>query len=212
MNVLVVFAHPEPKSLNGTLKDLAVKKLKDIGNKVKVSDLYHMRFKAILDPDDFLELENSDRFSPIMEQIHAAQTNSFASDIKEEMERVKWADLIIFQFPIWYGSMPAIMKGWFERILANGFASNMFEGKIYENAMMKGKKAMLSFTTGGPEENYYMDIPDKDPGKLIPTTTESLKYSGFEVIKPFVLFGVIGLSSEDAKKHFDDYEKHLSDL
>ena len=112
MNVLVVFAHPEPKSLNGTLKDIAVKKLKEIGNKVKVSDLYQMKFKAILDPDDFLELENSDRFSPVMEQIHAAQTNSFASDIKEEMERVKWAEelMVLTKYQLFPAGEQEILK------------------------------------------------------------------------------------------------------
>ncbi len=212
MNVLIVFAHPEPKSLNGAVKDVAVSTLKEDGNQVKVSDLYGMEFKAALDQDDFLNRENSGRFNPIMEQLHAAQTDSFASDIQEEMDKIKWADLIIFQFPIWYGGMPAIMKGWTERVFASGFSSDMFQGKIYDKGLMKGKKAMLSFTTGGPEENYYMDIPDKDPAKLAPVITENLKFSGFEVLKPFVIFGVIMLSEEDAEKHFEEYRKLLREL
>ena len=115
MKVLIVFAHPEPKSLNGALKDMAAQTLKDIGHHLKVSDLYGMRFKATLNREDFLNLENPERFNPMMEQLHASQTESFASDIKEEMEKLKWADLVIFQFPVWYGSMPAILKGWFDR-------------------------------------------------------------------------------------------------
>lgn len=212
MKVLFVFAHPEPKSLNGSLKDIAVNKLKRMGYEIKVSDLYRMEFKAVLDHKDFLNLANPERFNPIAEQMHAVETNSFANDITEEINRVKWADIIIFQFPIWYGSMPAIMKGWYERILANGFSSNMFKGLVYDKGLMKGKKAMLSFTTGGPEENYLMNIPDKDLGKLLPTTTESLKFSGFEVVKPFVIFNAMGLSAEDAENHFMRFEEQLSKL
>lgn len=212
MKVLFVFAHPEPKSLNGSIKDVAVNKLKTMGYEIKVSDLYRMEFKAVLDKKDFLNLANPQRFNPIAEQIHAVETNSFSNDIKEEIKKVKWADIIIFQFPIWYGSMPAIMKGWFERIFANGFSSNMFKGLVYDKGLMKGKKAMLSFTTGGPEENYLMNIPDKDPGKLLPTITESLKFSGFDLVEPFVIFNALGLSVEDAEKHFTRLEEHLSKL
>jgi NAD(P)H dehydrogenase (quinone) len=212
MNVLIVFAHPEPKSLNGSLKDVAVQTLEGNKNEVKVSDLYGMGFKAALNREDFTNLENPERFNPITEQLHAARTDGFARDIKAEMEKVKWADLVIFQFPIWYGGMPAILKGWMERVLATGFSSDMFQGKIYDQGLLKGKQAMLSFTTGGPEENYYMDMPDKDPASLLPVITESLKFSGFEVLKPFVIFGTIILSPEDAEKHFEAYKEQLFQL
>jgi NAD(P)H dehydrogenase (quinone) len=128
------------------------------------------------------------------------------------MEKIEWADLLIFQFPIWYGSMPAILNGWMERVLASGFSSDMFQGKIYDKGLMKGKKAMLSFTTGGTEENYYMDMPDKDPASLLPVITMNLKFSGFEVLKPFIIFGAIMLSEEDAEKHFEEYKKRMGEL
>lgn len=211
MNVLIVFSHPEPKSLNAALKNLAVNNLKENGHQVKISDLYDMGFKVTLDQEDFLDLENPERFKPIMEQCHAAKTDSFAEDIKNEMEKVEWADLIIFQFPVWNGNIPAILKGWFDRILTCGFSSDVFQGKIYDKGLMRGKKAMLSFTTGGPEESYYVNIPDKDPAKLLPFITEILKYSGFEVLKPFVAFSVIMLSEDDAEKHFEEYKKLLSE-
>lgn len=210
LNVLIVFSHPEPKSLNSSLKNLAANNLEENGHEVKISDLYGAKFKATIDREDFLDLENTGRFQPILEQCHAAKTDSFSSDIKNEMEKVKWADLIIFQFPVWNGNIPAILKGWFDRILTCGFSSNIFEGQIYDKGLMRGKKAMLSFTTGGPEESYYMNIPDKDPAKLLPFITEILKYSGFEVLKPFIIFNAMMLGEDDAKKHFDEYKKILS--
>jgi NAD(P)H dehydrogenase (quinone) len=212
MRVLIVFAHPEPKSLNGSLKDVAVQALKEKEHEVKVSDLYGMGFKATLDREDFANLENPERFNPIGEQIHAARTDGFTPDIKAEMEKVEWADLVIFQFPIWYGGTPAILKGWMERVFASGFASDMFQGKIYDQGLLKGKNAMLSFTTGGPEENYYRDIPDKDPAKLLPVITENLKFSGFELVKPFVIFSAIMLSEEDALQYFKAYKNQLNKL
>lgn len=99
-----------------------------------------------------------------------------------------------------------------ERVFASGFSSDMFQGKIYDKGLLKGKKAMLSFTTGGPEENYYMNIPDKDPAKLAPFITQNLKFSGLEVIKPFIIFGAIMLSEDDAQKHFEAYKEQLMGL
>lgn len=212
MNVLIVFTHPEPKSLNSSLKNIASNKLKEEGHQVEISDLYASKFKAALDQEDFLEPLDPERFKPIIEQCNASKNNSFAEDIEEEMKKVKNADLIIFQFPVWNGNIPAILKGWFDRIFACGFSINIFEGKIYDKGLMKEKKAMLSFTTGGTEETYYMNIPEKDPAKLLPVVTEILKLSGFEVLKPFIAFNAMMLTEDDAKKYFEEYEEILSKL
>jgi NAD(P)H dehydrogenase (quinone) len=76
MNVLIVFAHPEPKSLNGALKHVAIQTLKENGHHVKVSDLYGMGFKATLDRDDFLKMQNQDRLMPVVEQFNASKTEA----------------------------------------------------------------------------------------------------------------------------------------
>ncbi|MBZ7490901.1 NAD(P)H-dependent oxidoreductase, partial [Klebsiella michiganensis] len=52
MKILLVYAHPEPRSLNGALKDFTVQHLQNAGHDVQVSDLYAMRWKAGLDADD----------------------------------------------------------------------------------------------------------------------------------------------------------------
>ena len=212
MNIFIVYCHPEPKSLNGTLKDLAVKTLKENGHQIKISDLYGMKFKATLDRDDFLQMENPERLMPVIEQFNASKTNSFAHDIKEEMEKIGWADLIIFQFPIWYETMPALLKAWFERVLAHGFAHNMLEGKIIQNGFLKGKKAMLSFTAGSAKETFYNVIEGEDKSNLLPPISKALHFTGLEVIDDFAVFDAMPLSEEDAKTSFDEYKKLLSEL
>lgn len=69
------------------------------------------------------------------------------------MEKVKWAGLIIFQFPIYFTAMPAIMKGWIDRVLAPGFGFNPITNNSYDTGLFKGKSAML-VTTGSPKEMY----------------------------------------------------------
>ena len=89
MNVLIVYAHPEPESLNGSLKELAVDTLKGEGHQVQVSDLYAMNWKAVLDEDDFKERMNPELFNPIMEQLNAVKKEAIPLDIKEEMDKIR---------------------------------------------------------------------------------------------------------------------------
>ena len=212
LNVFIIFAHPEPNSLNGDLKDLAVLTLKENGNKVKVSDLYGMGFKATLDRDDFLKMQTPNRLMPVLEQLNASKTDGFASDIKAEMEKIEWADLIIFQFPIWYETMPALLKAWFERVLAHGFAHNILEGKVNDQGFLKGKKAMLSFTAGSEKESFYNDISSEDKTKLLPPVSKALRFTGLKVTDAFAVFNAMPLSEDDAEKAFDEYKKLLNNI
>ncbi|MBI4813646.1 MAG: NAD(P)H-dependent oxidoreductase [Methanobacterium sp.] len=150
MNVLIVYAHPESESLNGTLKELALDTLTDEGHLVQVSDLYAMNWKAVLDEEDFPERMNTELFNPIMEQLNAVNKGAIPLDVKEEMDKVLWADVIIFQFPIWWSNFPAILKGWVDRVFYNGFAFNLAEMKLYGNGPLKCKKALPYFAIFGP--------------------------------------------------------------
>lgn len=213
MNVLIVFAHPEPKSLNGKLKDVAVETLTAAGHEVKVSDLYAQKFKAVLDQDDFSQRMDPEVFNPIMEQYNAVATGSVAPDAKAEMDKVAWADLIIFQFPIWWTSMPAILKGWIDRVFYNGFAFNAAENKIYDEGLLKGKKSMLSFTTGAPQVVYSAQGPHGDIKSLLTYITHGmLEFVGMEVLPSFGLFGPITLSEEEVNAEIEKFKGLIKKL
>ena len=115
-----------------------------MGTLLSVSDLYAMKFKAVLDQDDFLQRKKPDEFKPEREQLHAAKTGTFVEDLQREIEKVRWADLLLFQFPLWWTSFPAIMKGWIDRVFAPGIAFNAAEQRHYDAGLLKGKKAMLT--------------------------------------------------------------------
>src|SRR5688572_22145541 len=122
MNILIVYAHPEPRSLNGALKDLALRHLTAQGHEVRVSDLYAMGWKAVADGEDFQRLEAAERLFYARASKAAFADGSQTSDIAAEQQKLLWADAVIFQFPMWWFSMPAILKGWVERVFAYGFA------------------------------------------------------------------------------------------
>ena len=77
MNVLIVYAHPEPSSFNGALKDLAVEVLTGAGQSVEVSELYALGFDPVTGPGDFLERARRDVFHLQTEQRHATATGTF---------------------------------------------------------------------------------------------------------------------------------------
>ncbi|XP_039766588.1 ribosyldihydronicotinamide dehydrogenase [quinone] isoform X5 [Ornithorhynchus anatinus] len=97
-NVLIVYAHQEPKSLNGSLKDIAVTVLSKQGCRVTVSDLYAMEFEPRATRKDISgPLSNPESFNYGMEMHEAYRTGRLASDVVEEQKKVQEADLVIFQ-------------------------------------------------------------------------------------------------------------------
>ena len=85
MNILLVFAHPEPASFSGALKDVAVRQLGELGHSVVVSDLYRQGWQAALGDADFPgERANADVLDPSREQEHAFATGTHAADVRAE--------------------------------------------------------------------------------------------------------------------------------
>src|SRR5687767_12931505 len=115
MNVLIVHAHPEPLSFNAALTTAATAALRAAGHVVTVSDLYAEHFDPVAGRHDFLQTANPERFHYQTEQAHAAANRSFAPDLAREQARLLAADLLVLQFPLWWGAPPAILKGWLDR-------------------------------------------------------------------------------------------------
>ena len=69
-----------------------------------------------------------------------------------EQQRFQQADLLVVHFPLWWGGMPAILKGWFDRVLAYGFA--YADGKRYDSGYFRGRRGILCVTTGGTTERF----------------------------------------------------------
>ncbi len=194
MNVLLVYAHPEPGSLNGSLKDFAVQRLECNGHAVQVSDLYAMNWKAALDASDNTA-HRGERFAPVLDSKVAYANGTQSTDIAREQDKLRWADAIILQFPLWWFSMPAILKGWVERVYAYGFAYGVGEhsdthwGDRYGEGTLAGKRAMLVVTAGGWASHYApRGINGAIDELLFPIQHGILFYPGFDVLPPHVIY------------------------
>ena len=191
MNVLIVLAHPERKSFNGGLVDVAIKQLVDAGHVVEVDDLYTEQFDPVERAEHYLHRAvGGDYFYPLNEQRSHYQQNALPQDVQRELARLEWADLVIFQFPLWWHAQPAILKGWLDRVLVYGgrYTSRM----RYDHGYYRGKQAVLSVTTGSPEKAFQ---PYGRAGNMVHwlwPMHASLYYVGFDVLAPLVSYGVQG--------------------
>jgi NAD(P)H dehydrogenase (quinone) len=201
MKVLFVFAHPEPRSLNGALRDVAIQELRAQGHEVQLSDLYADGWKSVVDRADFLSLAHDARLYPSQASGESFAANALTEDVKAEQQKLLWADVLILQFPLWWFTMPAILKGWVDRVYAFGFAYGVGEqndkrwGDRYGEGTLAGKRAMLIVTAGGWEEHYSargVNGPIDDV--LFPINHGILYYPGFDVLPSFVVYQARRLS------------------
>jgi NAD(P)H dehydrogenase (quinone) len=184
MNVLYVYAHhDDPRSLNAALRAEAERMLDSMGHTVVESDLYRMGFQPVLDERDFPNRALADRFVPNIEIRHALDHGTVPPDIASELEKLRTAELVVFQFPLWWSSAPAILKGWFDRVLSFAHVADS-EGIAGRQPYLRGKKAMLVTTLEAPEETQ--------PGVhelLAPINANTLAFVGMTALPTLIVYG-----------------------
>ncbi len=196
MNVLIVHAHPEPHSFTSALKDAAVEELRALGHTVTVSDLYALGFDPRLTRADFTGTADAGYFKPQREQLHASETNTFAPAVQAEIDKVMAADLVVFTFPLWWFSLPAILKGWVDRTFVMGALYG--GGKVHDTGVLKGRRALLAFTTGGPATGYAPGGPMGELNALLSHVQWGmLHFVGFDVLAPFAVWAPVRATPED---------------
>lgn len=200
---------------------ILVRRLEGQGHTVQVSDLYAMGWKAALDGEDFLNRQPGTPLDPIHDSKWAYMEGQQSPDIAAEQEKLLAADAVILQFPLWWFSMPAILKGWVERVYAHGFAYGVGEhsarrwGERYGEGVMNGKRAMMVVTTGGWASHYGAHgINGPIDDLLFPIQHGVLHYPGFTVLPPFVSYGVNRGHVSESQYHetVTALEKRMDDL
>ncbi|XP_020645450.3 ribosyldihydronicotinamide dehydrogenase [quinone] [Pogona vitticeps] len=210
--VLIVYAHQEPKSLNGSLKAIAVEELSKQGCNVVVSDLYEMQFEPRTTRKDIVgNLYNPEEFNYGVEAWEAWKNGHLSEDLIEEQKKVKEADLLIFQFPLYWFSMPAIMKGWMDRVFVQGFAHDF--PKCYDSGLLKNKLALLSFTTGGDKGMYSDGGVSGDIRYLLwPMQHGMLHFCGFSILAPQICFAPEYAAQEERRQMLTSWQQRLKTI
>jgi NAD(P)H dehydrogenase (quinone) len=198
--VLIVHAHPESASLTRQFVDEAVQTLDRQGHEVMLTDLYGMHWKAVFDGHDFPDRIDPARLSFVDESAHSYASGRQVVDIDSEQQKLLAADAVILQFPLWWFGMPAILKGWVDRVFAYGLAYG-YKGAgnryRYGEGGFEGKRALLSTTVGGPAEDYSpRGINGPLEQLLFPITHGTLFFSGMDVLPTHAVYDTGRISAE----------------
>ena len=211
MNVLIVHAHPEPNSFTTAMFNKSIETLEKAGHSVQVSDLYEMKWNPIASANDFKECDNPDYLVYALEQRQAVKKQTLSADIQQELDKLLWADLIILNFPIYWFSVPAILKGWFDRVLVSGVC---YGGKrFYDQGGLSDKKVLVSLTLGGREHMFGENsIHGPLEDMLRPILRGTLAYTGMQVLPPFVAWHVPYISDEARQAFLVELTDRLENL
>ncbi|MET3035571.1 NAD(P)H-dependent oxidoreductase [Chryseobacterium sp. NRRL B-14859] len=179
MKHLIIYAHPNENSLNHHLLEHVVKILESEHHEIIIRDLYQINFDPVFSLDD----------------IQGQFAGKLADDVLAEQAYITWADHITFIYPIWWTGLPAIMKGYIDRVFSYGFAYRYDQG--IQKGLLKGKKAVIINTHGKSREEYEQTGMNK---ALSLTSDKGIfLYSGFEIIRHFFFDKADKTSAEQVK-------------
>lgn len=137
INHLVIYCNPNPKSLSAAYRDTVVELTELSRNAVNTRDLYNIGFRPVLEQADF----------------DAVKHGQIPAEIKVEQDYIQWANLLTFIYPIWWTGMPALMKGYIDRVFTKGFAYRMDEQE-HPQGLLKNKKVVILNNMGFPYTFY----------------------------------------------------------
>ncbi|MEQ8199923.1 MAG: NAD(P)H-dependent oxidoreductase [Syntrophomonadaceae bacterium] len=192
MQVMVIYAHPNPRSFNAAIAAVVREEAKKKGARVKFKDLYAMNWDPVLRGRDF----------------EGYQSGNLPADIKTEQDDLLWADSVIMIAPVWWTGVPAILKGYIDRVFSNGFA---FEyTKTGSKGLLTGKKGLLITTSGADEETALQ-------GTMIDTIRRSavnsvFGFCGFSVYKYKNFFAVPRSTDQQRTEMLADLRQYIQDF
>ena len=184
MHHLIVYAHPNPASFNFAIRERVISVLKQKGQSVRLRDLYALRYDPVLQGDE----------------LEGLQQGRVSRDTAIEQEHVRWADVLIFIYPLWWAGMPAIARGYIDRVFSKGFAYDY--GAEGLKGLLSGKRVQLINTMGAPLAAYETSGILKSMEQL--TDQETFRFCGMEVIGHHYFGSVPTVTQEERVKMLDE--------
>jgi NAD(P)H dehydrogenase (quinone) len=212
MKILIVHAHHEPKSFSSALARRAEQTLIAQGHSVDFADLYAEKFNPVSDLRNFSTVADADYLKQQTEEAHATEVGGFSPEIEEEIQRLDRCDVLIFSFPLWWFGMPAILKGWVDRVFA--YARIYGGANIYETGLGKSqKRGLVLMTTGGGPDVYggYGVNPSLNT-ILAPVQHGVFWFNGFLPLTPFVAWSPARVSAEERAEYLEAIDARLQNI
>jgi len=192
-NALWVYAHPARRSLNAELYRAGTAAL-GATHTVTTSDLYAQDWDPRLSRRDIAAApDNGETFGELTRDTYLAGT--LPSDVRAEQAKLAEADLLVLQFPLWWYGMPAILKGWFDRVFVNGFAFGVRDPETgrtlkYGEGGLAGRRALVITTAGDRPTSFLPRGLNGDIESLLfPLLHGTLWYAGIAPLQPHLVSG-----------------------
>ncbi|HFI0463712.1 TPA: NAD(P)H-dependent oxidoreductase [Streptococcus suis] len=200
MKALIVFAQPRKSSFTHALVDRIAQTIQGQGHQVQIRDLYAMGFDPVLKAEDTIHIE---------EGKFLREADGFPSDVQVEMDLIEASDLLVYVFPSWWNGMPAIMKGYVDRVFQHGFAYSFESDEPRKR--FKDKKAIFFTPTGQPQnEDGSLTAIDQAMKML---TSEWLFNSNDAQVIDHIFYGRVPyLSNQELTAYLDHAEKTIRDI
>lgn len=215
MNILVVYAHHDANSFVHALLERAQRTLTAQGHEAVVSDLHAMHFKAVADDADFTTASPPGGAATDYQsrQRIASRDDGYAPDIVAEHDKLVRADAVIFLFPYYWFHAPAILKGWFDRVLAYDriYSNDHPVIGAYGRGGLAGKRALIGVTLGAPEPSDGA-VPSRHSERFEAIQNGVLAYAGFDVMAPFYAWSVAHVGDARRSTYLDRWEARVHGL
>ncbi len=190
MRILAVYAHPSPKSFNRNILDAVLDEARIKGHEVSVLDLYALKFNPVLSDAD-------------MEEFNRGKT---PKEIQKMQDEVSAANVVVYIHPLWWFAMPAILKGWIDRVFSYGFAYGHDSKGV--KPLLAGKKAIIINTAGGAEGPSYDATGFKN---AITKLNDQAIYAfvGFDIILRRFFFEVPARSEAERRQLLEELRQDI---
>ncbi len=185
--VLVIVGHPSEKSFDLALAENYAHAARESGHEVR------------------LLLLNQLDFDPILHEGYRV-VQPLEPDLQEAQKAILWAEHLVFVYPIWWGSVPATLKGFLDRVFLPGFAFKYVEGKIFPKQLLKGKTSHLLVTMDTPP--WYFRWVYRAPG-IHQMKKTTLEFCGVRPVKTLLFGPVIG-SKQQQRENWLTKAKRLA--
>jgi NAD(P)H dehydrogenase (quinone) len=151
MHIQLIYAHPVEGSFCAALRDIARRTLQQSGHDVHLTDLYAEGFLPALSREERLNYETP---------------GASVGGIRDYIERLRWAEGVVLVFPTWWYGMPAILKGYFDRVWIPGVAFDLGSAGGVLRPRLDNIGAMVVVTTYG-SPRWFIKLYMRDPGKAV---------------------------------------------
>lgn len=183
--ILIINGHPNKESLNFGFAEAYKKGA--LGSNAEVQEIIISNLK----------------FNPSLEFGYQKRTE-LEPDLLNAWKKIKWADHLVWIHPVWWGGLPAIMKGFIDRLFLPGFAFQYRENSIFWDKLLKGKTAHIITTLDQPSWYYWLAYGRPSVNQLKKST---LEFCGIKPVKVTYIGPIRNSELSFKKKCLDKIEK-----